>query len=404
MKKAIKTACCMVLMGVMCLMSVSPGMTTGARVTTGSPSYRVTEEERDRFFGKSAIIGNSIGLGLKYYFATKEDGYLGNPQMLVWGCYSFINDFTNIEKYMIHYQGSPMKARDAVKACGAQHVFINMGTNDFNTSQSQTFSHYKRLIREIKNTNPDVDIFILGTTPTRIGKGLLNNSEINKLNDQMSSLAERRSNMYYIDINTPMKDSEGRLRADYASDGFVHLSTTAYQTWTSTMVRYVRQLLRREKKAKYQVRQAEKKLSQETYDKAAEAVAELENSSLKKELKQRLRTVRKRWEELQAATPTPMIATGGSVTGFAVAGVEEPVTVTGPAVSPIPTLIPTPTPTTDPNELTDLEQRKADYFSTHRITRLRTEKQVEKRVRLKWKKQFGADDYSVYRSEDKDDG
>ena len=227
MKRWIVVICCLALL--FGSIPELPGEINGCGAAAKT-FYRISNEERDKFFKKSAILGNSVGLGLKYYFATKEDGYLGNPHMLVWGSYSFINDFTNYEKFMIHYQGKPMKARDAVQACGAKHVFINMGTNDFNTSQSQIYAHYLRYIKEIKTTNPDVDIFILATTPTRIGKGLLNNREINKLNNQMQELAEKRSDLYYIDINTPMKDAEGRLKKEYTSDGFVHLTMTAYQT------------------------------------------------------------------------------------------------------------------------------------------------------------------------------
>ncbi len=78
--------------------------------------------------------------------------------------------------------------------------------------------------------------------------------------------------------------------------------------------------------------------------------------------------------------------------------------VTGPTVtaSPIPSgSAVTPEQTEDPNELTEIEKKKADYFTKHSVEELRTKKDIEKRVVIKWKKQFGADTYTIYRSTEK---
>jgi hypothetical protein len=210
-----------------------------------------------------------------------------------------MNDFFGNTKYMIHYKGQPYKGRNAVKACGAKHVFINMGVNDLNSSQHNTYNHYVRYINEIKSTNPNVDIFILATTPARRTSGLLNNHEINKLNNKMKKLCKSKKDMYYIDINTPLKDSTGSLKSSYASDGYVHLTFPAYKVWTDTMVKYIKNHLKNQKKAKALVKKVGKTLKSSDYTKAKKAVDYLAKSKCKSTLKVKLKQIKKKIKKQQ---------------------------------------------------------------------------------------------------------
>ena len=56
----------------------------------------------------------------------------------------------------------------------------------------------------------------------------------------MKSYADSKSNVYYIDISTPLKDSDGNMKKSYCSDGYVHLNMKGYKTWVNTVVEYVR--------------------------------------------------------------------------------------------------------------------------------------------------------------------
>ena len=374
---------CLVLM-----FELLPGI-PGDRVTTSAKTgsaYAVTDKERDAFFGKSAIIGNSVGLGLKYYFNNQKSGYLGNPKMLVWGCYSFLEDFNNNTQYMIHWNGQPMKARNAVKACKAKHVFINMGTNDFNTSRENIYANYKRFIREIKQTNPDVDIYILATTPTRKDKGLLSNSETNKLNSKMKKLAEKRSDMYFIDINTPMKDSAGLLKSSFTSDGFVHLTWSAYKTWTDTMVKFVKKQLKARKKATANVKNAAKRLTRTAYGRAKDAVAKLDKCKRKKELTAKLKTILKRIEEKEeAAKPTSSPELLPSEQRSAGKQASTAIPAAG-------------------NGLSEEERSMIRAFRENRVTHVKVKTKVENKVSLTWEAQSGASVYLVLRSQKKKSG
>ncbi len=271
-----------------------PGTTEISRVsdTVHAASYKITPKELDHFFGQSAVIGNSIGLGFKRFLDSKEKGYLGGPTMLVQGSYSFIIEFTNNKPFMLHYRGRAMKAMDAVQLSGVKHVFINMGVNDFNTSKDQIFSNYKKYIKEIRTKNPTVDFYILATTPAWKPKGRINNQEIDKLNRNMLQYAKKTKNTYYIDINTPLKGADGRLKESAVSDGFIHLNRTSYEIWVKYMKKFIRSKLKAEKKAKFLVKAAKKNPTEQNYQNARTAVKALEKSSLKDKLKKKLHSIK----------------------------------------------------------------------------------------------------------------
>lgn len=264
-------------------------------------SYRVTETEVNAFFGKSITLGNSVVLGFQRFFESKETGYLGGANVIGQGSYNFIAEFTNDRPFMLHYQRKAMKAADIIKATGSKHIFLNMGINDFNTSKEQIFPNYKKYIKMIQTENPDVDIYILAVTPVWKPKGLINNEEIDKLNANMAQFASTEKDVYYIDINTPLKGPDGRLKENAVSDGFLHLRSTAYEIWIKCMTSFVKAQLKAEKKATALVKQAKEQLTIKTYKKAKLAVNALENSSFRTSLKQRLRNIKKRLQKKQEA-------------------------------------------------------------------------------------------------------
>ena len=85
-------------------------------------------------------------------------------------------------------------------------------------------------------------IYIQSTTPRRGTKNSesLSNDKINELNSLMMQYANSHSDVYYIDISTPLMDGEGNLNQIYSSDGYVHLNIDGYGVWVNRVVDYVR--------------------------------------------------------------------------------------------------------------------------------------------------------------------
>lgn len=253
-------------------------------------------KEINSYFSKSAFIGNSVGLGQKMYFDSKGKNFLGAPLMLVKGCYSFANDKSSTSSYRISYKGKLCKASDAVKQSKVKRVFINMGINDIGMGAEKTYDEYVAYIRQIKKKSPKVVIFIESTTPVYVSGqvGNLNNKSINKLNKKMKKYCEQNKDMYFIDVNTILKDKNGGLKKEYTSDNYVHMTMKGYEVWTDEVVSYVKKLLTGEEKAKAAVIKAGKTHSDKDYLKAVKKVNSLCKSTKKTELKLKLKKIKQK--------------------------------------------------------------------------------------------------------------
>lgn len=259
-------------------------------------------KRRNEYFGNSAFIGNSLGVGQQIYFNSKGNGFLGNPTMLVRGCYSFLNDESSSNEYKVTYKGVPYRAKDAIALCGAKRVFINMGTNDMWLGTDGIRKAYVKYLVEIRRKNPDVVIFIESMTHVQAGKenGHLNNDAVDQLNSFLEDFCKKHKDLYFIDVSSALRSPDGSLRPDCCSDGYVHISTKGYELWTIALCRYIDNLLDAEESAKEAVNAYSQSGSEANYQKACNAVEALEKSTVKQNLKQQLKDCR-----LQMGTESP---------------------------------------------------------------------------------------------------
>lgn len=256
---------------------------------------RITTEQRNTYFSTAGFVGSSIGVGQKSYFKSQGEGYLGNPVMMVKGCYSFMNDKSSSNTYKVTYQGTPYMAKDAIARSGVDKVFINMGTNDLWVGPQKAYEQYVSYLKGIRARNPKVVIFIESTTPVCKEKaGHLTNANVDQLNSLMKTYCKKQKDMYYIDVNSVLKGTDGKLKAEYASDGHVHLTGKAYSLWMKEVCDFTDRLMMQEQKAEDAVKTVEQSRSLVQYQSAQKILQKLENSTVKSDLKERLKKIKKK--------------------------------------------------------------------------------------------------------------
>ena len=243
----------------------------------------------NEYIGESAFIGSSIGIGQRMYFNRQGKGFLGNPTMLVVGCYSFYNDTR--PSGQITYtapDGTEVTdmAKNLIKLSGVKRVFVNMGTNDIYMGAKKTSEKYKEYLKGIREENPEVVIFVESMTYATKStyeneKKYFSDASIDEYNSIMEQYCAENKDMYYIDVTSQMKDAEGGLAAKYCSDGYVHLSFEGYRVWTDTLVSYVEKLINTENKAKEAVDKYLRKGTEGYYRWAAKKVDSLKDSTVK---------------------------------------------------------------------------------------------------------------------------
>ncbi len=198
---------------------------------TTEPTEAVTEKQQtlQEFLDGAAFIGDSVTLKLRNYDTEKK--IMGNVIFLCQGSYSVAHAVNNT--MYLSYQGEDITPQDALKKCGANKVFILLGMNDIALhGLDKTMDNWGTLIDNIRQENPQIEIYIQSGTPIYYGGevGSLTNENMDKYNVRLQSFAAE-NNCTYVDIATRMKDTNNGLAKAYCSDEFVHMTDAGCSLW-----------------------------------------------------------------------------------------------------------------------------------------------------------------------------
>ena len=118
-------------------------------------------------------------------------------------------------------------------------LFINIGTNDLsnaNVTIDGLIKQYGIILDRVKAALPDCRIFLMAYYPVNYDAAvetmkpvllIRNNEKINAANQAVQELA-REKDVQYIDVNAPLKDEQGRLKAEYTIEG-MHIKEEGYR-------------------------------------------------------------------------------------------------------------------------------------------------------------------------------
>ena len=218
-----------------------PAETTAPAASTTAPTTEATtvppttepRESVEEFFNNAAFIGDSVTLKLRNYNA--ENNVLGSAKFLCQGSYSVAHAVN--DTMLLSYQGQDMTPQDALKACGVNKVFILLGMNDIALySMDECMANWAKLVANIRQVNPDMDIYIQSGTPIYY-KGEtedLTNARMDEYNGLLKTFAQENG-CIYVEIAASMKDSHNGLAQAYCSDEFVHMTDPGCALWFSLL-------------------------------------------------------------------------------------------------------------------------------------------------------------------------
>lgn len=130
-----------------------------------------------------------------------------------------------------------------------RRIFINIGTNDLSDSSipiSQMISNYDRILSEIEDRLPDVELYLMAYYPVNYDAAteemkpclqIRNNEKIDLANTEVKKLATKH-HAKYIDVNRALKDSDGNLKAEYTIEG-MHINKDGYRAILEDVLTYV---------------------------------------------------------------------------------------------------------------------------------------------------------------------
>ncbi len=117
-------------------------------------------------------------------------------------------------------------------------LFINIGTNDLSDSSrpiSAVMDNYAKILDTVTTNLPSAKIYLMAYYPVNYEAAteemkpclkIRSNEKIALSNSEVQKLAERFS-AKYIDVNAPLKDKNGDLRADFTIEG-MHINEDGY--------------------------------------------------------------------------------------------------------------------------------------------------------------------------------
>lgn len=134
------------------------------------------------------------------------------------------------------------------------HVFLNIGTNDMSRPdyrQEALLACYRRILEEILSHVPGVKLHLLAYYPVNpdlegqegwAAEALRyrTNQVLREANQGVEALA-REMGAEYLDLNAPLLDGQGRLKAQYTKEG-IHLYPAGYQAVLGELLPVLRSL------------------------------------------------------------------------------------------------------------------------------------------------------------------
>ena len=187
--------------------------------------------ERYKKMNKSAQKGSVLfaGSSLMEMFPVEKFAQEDNLPLIVYnrGVGGFITDelIQNIDTCILDL--APSK------------LFLNIGTNDLSDSSrtiSAIMENYSAIIETVVRTLPQTKIYLMAYYPVNYEAAspemkdclkIRNNEKISLANAEVRQLAERFG-AKYIDVNAPLKDKNGNLRAEFTIEG-MHINEEGYR-------------------------------------------------------------------------------------------------------------------------------------------------------------------------------
>ncbi len=107
-------------------------------------------------------------------------------------------------------------------------LYIGFGMNDLRKTPEEFYTIYKENIKKIIEICPKAKIALVSITP--INTDYSTNENIDSFNKKIKSIADEigKTKCKYLDVNSLLKDSSGKLDSRYDSGDGMHLGSEGY--------------------------------------------------------------------------------------------------------------------------------------------------------------------------------
>jgi hypothetical protein len=205
--------------------STEPAETTSAYTPPSNP-VPASQKADISYLDDAVFVGDSIMEGMSAYSFFPESRVFASVGL---------NPYQLNTNAIDTYYGNTT-ALSAVMYANPSKIYIMMGMNgvawDINDDMTEQISIF---IDNLREKLPSAKIYLMTVTPVSaereakpsVAEGKILNSQIDNFNKSLLNLADEKG-IYYLDVNSSLKGSNGCLPSDVSSDG-IHLSKAVYE-------------------------------------------------------------------------------------------------------------------------------------------------------------------------------
>lgn len=209
---------------------------SASAIKTSTSEDITTQTKSDVSVDDALFIGDSRTVGLMEYAGIDNADFFCTVGMSVYNIHKKPVSVPNVGKVTL---------TELLNSKKYGKVYIMLGINEVGYEFSGTIEKYSELIEFVKSKQPDCVIFIqanLHVSKSRSDSDkVVNNASINRLNAELSKLADGKS-IFYLDANALFDDEAGGLSADKSEDS-THLYAKYYKEWGEWIVRQTASLI-----------------------------------------------------------------------------------------------------------------------------------------------------------------
>ncbi|MGN0675484.1 MAG: SGNH/GDSL hydrolase family protein [Oscillospiraceae bacterium] len=192
-----------------------------ARVITPKMEWQDLNWDKD-FMENTLFVGDSVCRALYVYndlLTTKQVAAVGGGAA------------RNIYDYTFKMENNEFDLKQAVDYYKPAAVFLWMGINDINMTDKEVYSeNLKNIAEDVLAHSPESRVVILSMSPTADYHEWNANERIREYNQAAREMCEKIENeeIYYLDIQDILSDTDGYLLPECDSGDGMHLSQMAY--------------------------------------------------------------------------------------------------------------------------------------------------------------------------------
>lgn len=185
------------------------------------------------YFSKCIFVGDSITVGLSDYQVVPMQSVLAEIGM-------------NIEKINTETMQTPygdLTVLDALTEAAPENIYIMLGSNGIAwLSLDEMIGEYTKFTEGLTEALPDTNIYILSIPPVTEKKEKSDdpilNSSIDEYNSKLLKLADDNG-YYYVDINSDLKNEDGKFPEEYAANDGMHFNKSTYDKMIDYILSHV---------------------------------------------------------------------------------------------------------------------------------------------------------------------